>query len=67
MSGISNSSSQASSFNDFTSDLLAEISPIFFIKIKEAITNPIPTAYTKFQTEDNTNTTSIMATSCFGI
>jgi len=43
-SGIPTSSSQASSFNDLTFYLFAEISPIIFIKIKEAITNPIPTA-----------------------
>ena len=62
-SGKSISSAQDSSFNDFTFDLSAVKSPIFFININDAITRPIPTAYTKFQKVESSKTTIIIKTS----
>ncbi len=57
------SSAQDSSFKEVTLDCCAVKSPIFFINIKEAITSPIPTAYTKFQNVESNNTIIIIITS----
>ena len=66
-SGNANSSPHGSSLSDFISDFSEVRSPIFFMNISDAITSPIPTAYTKFHTLESTSTISIIATSGFGI